>query len=158
VSSRSTMSPARPRLLAAILLLSVAAPAAAYGQGTGAVMARATVVSTESPRIGVSLLSAPVARRVARPSGEGVEVRTAVRIAGNAGFRLLVRARAGAAAAGLSVRDVSGVFRSLSSGAAVEVARGSGQEAHRDVIYRLDGASTGSEPPFVYELVYEPVT
>jgi hypothetical protein len=158
VPARTTPS-ARSRLIAALLALTVVAPAAAYGQGTSGVMARATVVSAHAPRIDVSLVAAPVVRRVSRPAvGEGVEVRTAVRIAGNAGFRLLVRARAGAAAAGLTVRDASGVFRPLSGGAAVEVARGSGHEASRDVVYRMNGAAFGGEPLLVYELVYEPVT
>ena len=153
-------SSTRPRVLAAILALSVAAPALAWGQTSGAVVARARVVPAYAPRVDVSLASAPVVRRVARssPAGGGIEGRTAVHVAGNVGYRLLVRARSGAAAMGLSVRDASGVFRPLSNGAAVEVARGTGHEASRDVVYRLNGAPAGGELPFVYELVYEPVT
>jgi hypothetical protein len=160
VLDRVSTSSARLRALAAILALSVAAPAMAWGQATGSAVARAMVVPAQAPRVDVSLASAPAVRRVARssPAGAGVEVRTAVRVAGTVGYRLLVRARAGAAAMGLSVRDASGVFHPLSNGAAVEVARGAGDEATRDVVYRLNDAPAGGELPFVYELVYEPVT
>ena len=149
--------------LAALLLV---APSVVRGQASSSVVARARVVSAEAPRLGLSLASAPVVKPVvarARRSGASggaatdmVEVTSTVRVAGNTGYRLFIRARGDAA--GLSVRDASGTFRALDGGDAVEVARGSGRGHAREVVYRLRDGVDATEPPVVYELVYDPVS
>lgn len=154
------------RLIRALPLaaLLAAAPSAVRAQASGSVVARATVASTLAPRLELSLAAAPTVA-TARPvvfaaggaAGDVVEVTSVVRVTGNTGYRLLVRARAGAAGLGLAVRDASGSFRSLAEGEAVEVARGSGHGQARSVVYRVSEGAAMAEPPVVYELVYDPV-
>ncbi len=149
--------------LAALLLV---APSVVRGQASSSVVARARVVSAEAPRLGLSLASAPVvtpvAARARRVGGAGgaatgvVQVTSTVRVAGNTGYRLFIRARGDAT--GLSVRDASGTFRTLDGGDSIEVARGSGQGHPREVVYRLSDVADATEPPVVYELVYDPVS
>lgn len=118
----------------------------------------------EAPRLGLSLASAPVltpvVARVRSAPGEAatnlVQVTATVRVAGNTGYRLFIRARGDAT--GLSVRDASGTFRTLDGGESVEVAQGSGQGHAREVVYRLRDGVDATEAPVVYELVYDPVS
>lgn len=154
----------RPLSLLALAASLVAIPSEARAQASGAVVARAMVASPLAPRLELSLAAAPAvfSTRLAVPAAAGaardvVEVTSVVRVRGNASYRLLVRARAGAAGLGLTVRDASGVFHPLSEGEAVEVARGSGRGRARDVVFRVSGETAAAEPPVVFELVYDPV-
>ena len=138
------------------------------GQASSSVVARARVVSAEAPRLGLSLASepvvTPVVTRATREAAAGgvatdmVQVTSTVRVAGNTGYRLFVRARGDAADLGLSVRDASGTFRPLDGGDSVEVARGDGRGSAREVVYRLIDGADATEPAVVYELVYDPVS
>ncbi|HEX6057542.1 MAG TPA: hypothetical protein VFZ11_00900 [Gemmatimonadaceae bacterium] len=152
----------RPRAALALLLAAlVGAPSIARAQASSSVVARATVASARTPRLALSVAEAPIltaraAGASARTTDGSVLVTTAVRVAGNTGYRLFVRARTVAAGAGISVRDASGTFRSLAGGAAVEVARGREGDEVRDVVHRVDRSA--SVLPVVYELVYDPVS
>lgn len=149
--------------LAVALAAFLAAPSVARAQASSSVVARVTVAPARTPRLALSVAGAPVV--TARTAGTGTSTRrsegavlvtSAIRVVGNTGYRLFVRARTEAEGAGISVRDASGAFRSLAGGAAIEVARGSGGDEVRDVVHRVDRSATAL--PVVYELVYDPVS
>ena len=150
----------RPRpVLALVLAAFLAVPSVARAQASSSVVARVTVAPARTPRLALSVAGAPsvtAAGASARRSEGSVLVTSAIRIAGNTGYRLFVRARTEAAGAGISVRDASGAFRSLAGGAAIEVARGHGGDEVRDVVHRVDRSA--AVLPVVYELVYDPVS
>ena len=157
--------PARPiRLrtsLAVALAAFLAAPSVARAQASSSVVARVTVAPARTPRLALSVAGAPVvtartAGTSMRRSEGSVLVTSAIRIVGNTGYRLFVRARTEAEGAGISVRDARGAFRSLAGGAAIEVARGRGGDEVRDVVHRVGRSATAL--PVVYELVYDPVS
>ena len=150
-----------------LALLLLGDPRIAAAQAASTVVARATVVSERAPRLGISLAATPVvtsavseARRAEGTSGAAgaaVQVTSTVRVAGNTGFRLFVRAREGVAEIGLSVRDASGTFRPLVGGGTVEVARGTGGGEVREIVFRIADETAATDLPVVYELVYDPV-
>jgi hypothetical protein len=152
----------RPRTALALLLAALlAAPSVARAQASSSVVARVTVAPARTPRLALSVAGSPsvtarAAGTSARRSGGSVLVTSPIRVAGNTGYRLFVRARTEAEGAGISVRDATGAFRSLAGGTAIEVARGRGGDEVRDVVHRVDRSVTVL--PVVYELVYDPVS